>query len=609
MKHYTMKRYTLAFLFALLSLSVAAQELKVRTPNRVEVGQRFEVRYEVNARASDFHGPTFKGFSVLTGPNSSFQQSTSFINGQMSHSTTQGFTYILQADMEGSFSVGGASCTCEGKKLTCPGFTIKVEKGSGRPQQQQQGGYGQQRQQASQPATSGNIDSKSLFARATLSKSNPYQGEQVIISYKIYTQVSLSQYQIDKLPGNKGFWSEDLTRDGSVRQYEETVNGQRYMVAEIRRGALFAQDRGRLTIEPLDLDVLALVQQRRQRTGSIWDLFDDPFFNPTQAVQRHLRTNSISVNVKPLPEEPASFSGAVGSFQVKGSVDTREVRANEAITYRLTITGNGNLMLINAPDIKFPQAFEVYDPQVNDHINRSDGGISGSRTFEWVLIPRSQGNYEIPAFQYSYFDPKTGHYVTRQMPAIPLHILKGDPKSMKNVSSNKTDVKLLNSDINYIRTTASGLQDMGGSRRFVWWFWLLLALIVAATVFAVLFGRHLQAQQQDIAGVRLRRATKEAHKRLKKAATYLHADDNDRFYEEVYRAIWGCLSDKYNIELSQLSTDTVLDCLVAKQVPQEQQERILHTLQDVDFARFAPGDATAKKQQIYDEAVEMIVMI
>lgn len=610
-----MKKILIALSLILVSIGAFAQELTVRAPGRVEQGQRFEVRFEVNAKASDFRGPSFKGFSVLSGPNTSTQSSVSIVNGQMSKSFTQGFTYILLADVEGSFSVGGASCTVDGKKVSCPGFTIKVEKGSGQSQQSSRqqayggGGYSQQRQSASQPASSGNIDSKQLFARASLSKSNPYQGEQVILTYKIYTQVSLQQYQIDKLPGNKGFWSEDLTKDENVRTYEETIDGRRYMVAEIRRGALFAQESGKLKIEPLDLDVLALVQRQRRSTGTIWDLFDDPFFNPTQAVTHHLSTNTLSVNVKPLPEAPKGFSGAVGNFTVKAEADTREVKANEAITYKLTISGPGNLMLIEAPQINFPKIFEVYDPQVNDKINRSQSGISGSRTYEWVLIPRSQGNFEIPATDFVFFDPSTGKYVTKHLDAIPVHILKGDPNAMKHVSSNKSDVKILNSDINYIHTGSTALRPIADNGQVSLWLILPFILIVLGYLAAEWFLRRRKAQQQDIAGMRLRRATKEARRRLKQAAIHLHSGNDNMFYEEIYKAIWGCLADKYNIPLADLSSDTVLQCLADKQVPQEQQDRIMRTINDIDFARFAPGDAASKKQQIYDEALETIVMI
>lgn len=604
-----MKRIYLIILSTLLSLTTLAQELTVRAPGRVEVGQRFEVRYEVNAKASDFNGPSFKGFTVLSGPNTSSQQSMSVINGQVTSSFTRGFTYIILADVEGSFSVGGASCTVDGKKITCPGYTIKVEKGSGQSQQSQRqqayGGYSQ-RQPASQPATSNNIDNKQLFARASLSKSNPYKGEQVILTYKIYTQVSLQQYQIDKLPGNKGFWSEDLTKDENVRTYEETIDGRRYMVAEIRRGALFAQETGKLTIEPLNLDVLALVQRQRRSTGSIFDFFDDPFFNPTQAVTKHLSTNSVSVNVKPLPEAPEGFCGAVGSFKANADINTHEVKANEAITYRLTITGSGNLMLIDAPQINFPKVFEVYDPQINDNISRTNNGISGSRTFEWILIPRSQGKYDIPGYVFTYFDPKTGKYVSQKTPGMQIEVQKGDPNAMKNVTSNKSDVKVLNTDINYIHTGKIRLTDQDSNSQ---WFKISCILILLLAYLGIMFIKRRNKQSQDVAGMRLRRATKEARRRLKQAAIHLHTGNDNMFYEEIYKAIWGCLADKYNIELSKLSSETVLQCLAEKQVPQEQQDRIMRTIQDIDFARFAPGDATAKKQQIYDEALETIVMI
>lgn len=617
-----MKKF-LVFSFYLLVFigCVSAQELRVRAPQTVALGQRFEVRYEINDRCKDFRGPSFKGLSVLSGPNSSMQTGMTVINGQVSHSVTSGFTYIIQADVEGSFEVGSASCTVEGKKITCPGFTIKVEKGRQSAAGGGQGGGGQAQRgysqpNAAQPATSGNIDSKSLFARASISKSNPYQGEQVILTYKIYTQVSLSQYQIDKLPGNKGFWSEDLTRDGNVKTYEETVDGRRYMVAEIRRGALFAQENGKLTIQPLDLDVLALVQRQRQRTGTLWDLFDDPFFNPTQAVEKHLRTNSLNINVKPLPQAPDGFTGAVGSFEVKGAADpvsgqtnTVEVRANEAITYRLTVTGSGNLMLIDAPQIKFPQVFEVYDPQVSDKLSRTSGGVSGSRTFEWVLIPRTQGNYEIPAVDFHYFDPATGRYVTKRVEAVPVRVNRGDPNAMKSVTSNKSDIQLLNSDINYIQTRPSKLTRKADRGRMPRGFAIKALALILSSLAGVFLGRRRQAKRQDVVGMRQSRALKQARKRLKKAAALLPDGDEGQFYEEVYRALWGCLADKYNIPLADLSSDTVRQILTDRQIPEEQTARIMETLEALDMARFAPGNAADKMQTIYDQALDTIAYL
>ena len=601
------KRIVVLVLCLLYSFAIFAQEISVQAPSVVAVGQRFQVTFEVNGNAKDFHAPTFKGLSVLSGPNRSSSTSMSIINGNVSRSVSNGFSYVIGADMEGTFTIGPASCTVDGKKISSNSFTIKVEKGNPQQQQQaqQQRGWGapsHQQQPQQQQATE--IDGKSLFARASINKSNPYQGEQIIITYKIYTRVPISQFQIDKLPGNKGFWAEDLSEGRKIKQYEETLNGMTYQVAEIRRGALFAQENGKLTISPLDLDVLAMVQRQRRRSNSIWDLFDDAFFNPTQAVEKHLRTNSLNVNVRPLPAAPDGYCGGVGNFDAKGDVDTRTVKANEAITYHVTISGSGNLMLINEPTPDFPSTFEVYDPQVNDKINRTDGGVSGSRTFEWIVIPRSQGDYEIPAFNFVYFDPQKGSYVTKQVPAIPLHVEKGDPNAMKNVSSNQSDVKLLNSDINYVKSNTS-LQRKDATS-VPYWFWIALAAIILASIVAMVIGLKKQQAQQDIAGTRLRRATKEARRRLKNAEKHLRSGDDNKFYEEIYKAIWGCLSDKFNINLAQLSSDTVRQNLEEKQVAEEQKTQILQTLEDVDFARFAPGDSSQKKQGIYDKALNMI---
>ena len=612
-----MKRSILILILTLAAVWGWAQELTVHAPTTVTTGQRFQVRYEIDEKANNFRGPTFKGLSVLSGPSTSSSSSTSWINGQVTRNVSTGFNYLIQADQVGTFNIGPASCSVNGKKYTCQGFTIKVEKGDPNQQQQQQSrhqGYSQQ-QYSSQPSQTTEITSDNLFARASISKSNPYQGEQIIVTYKIYTQVPISQFQIDKLPGNKGFWSEDLSEGKEIKQYEETLHGKTYQVAEIRKGAMFAQESGKIKIAPLNLDVLAMVQRKRQRTGTIWDLFDDPFFSSAQAVEKHLTTNAVTVNVKPLPTAPEGYCGGVGNFNVTANTDLTELRANEAVTYSITISGSGNLMLINAPQIEFPQVFEVYDPETIDKINHGDNGISGSRTFQWVIIPRSEGKYEIPAVEFSFFNPQTGHYVTKKLNPIKLKVHPGDPKAMQNISS-KSDVKVLNNDINHIKSSAKHLVKVSNfQQKPVWlhqtpaWYYCAIIILIIATIALLIIGKRKEAQDKDIAGTRLRRATKEARKRLKKAAAYLNSGDDEKFYEEIYKAIWGSLADKFNIELSQLSGDTVQSCLQEKHVAPEQEEHILKTLHDVDFARFAPGDKSARKQQIYDEALEMIATL
>ena len=609
-----MKRTSIFALLLLLSPMLWAQEITVQAPDLVYVGDNFTVRFVVNEQAKDFRGPSFKGFSLRSGPSTSSSTSMSFINGQMSRSVSTTFSYSLIADVEGTFTIEPASCIADGKKISSKSFTVKVEKMSAAVQQQRQQQQQQQQQRrqaydpwAQQPQQATQIDNNTLFARASVSKSNPYQGEQVIITYKIYTQVPISQFAIDKLPGNKGFWAEDLSVGQQIKQYEETYNDRRYQVAEIRRGALFAQESGTLTIEPLDLNVLAMVQRQRQRTGSIWDLFDDPFFNSQQAVERPLSTNKLNINVRPLPRAPQGFSGGVGQFDAKGGLSQNKVKANEAVSYKITVSGKGNLMLIDAPQPQFPTAFEVYDPQIDDNLKKNDAGISGSRTYEWVLIPRSKGNYTIPAFNFVYFDPAAGQYVTRRIEAQNIEVERGDSRSTVNVSS-KDDVRLLAQDINYIHPLkASSLKAKKEESHTGWGFWLTAVLIILLTVAALVFGHRQQVAEQDIAGMRMKRATRMAKKRLKKAAAYLSAGaDTERFYEEIYRAIWGCLADKYNIPLASLNRDTVSACLSDKQVPEAQQTTIMDLLQKVDLARFAPGDPETQKQAIYTDALMMI---
>lgn len=605
-------RTILLLVAAFAPLSILAQEMTVNAPQTVYVGDNFTVRFVVNDRASDFKGPTFKGFSLRYGPSQSSSTNLSIINGHTTRSIETSFTYTLTADVEGTFTVGAATCKVGSNQLSTKPFTIKVQKLTAQQQQQRQqqqrqqqqyDPWGQMQQQQAEPAK---IDEKSLFARASVSKTNPYQGEQIIITYKIYTQVSISQFAIDKLPGNRGFWSEDLSVGTQVKQYDETIGERQYRVVEIRRGALFAQESGRLTIEPLNLNVLAMVQRQRRRTGSIWDLFDDPFFNPAQAVERSLSTNSLTINARPLPQAPDGFSGAVGKFDVTGGLNLNQVKANEALNYRITINGSGNLMLIQAPQHTFPASFEVYEPQVDDNIRKSDNGISGSRTFEWVIIPRSQGKYTIPELKFIYFDPTTGQYRTHTIAAQEVEVLPGEGQS---ANMGKDDVRLLKKDINYIHSTPSRLRLLSDTDRAGWGFWLTAAMIILGAVSTVVLVGRRREQMKDVAGMRMKRATRLATKRLRRAAAFLGTSETARFYEEIYKAIWGCLSDKYSIPLSQLSRESVSQQLEEKQVSAEQQESIMQLLQDVDMARFAPGDASQHMQDIYSKALDMIAAL
>lgn len=600
-----MKHRTILFwsLLLLLHTSLCGQGISVQAPETVFLGDNFTVQFIVNDNADEFKGPSFKGFSLRSGPNRGSQYSTSFINGRQSSSVKTTFSYTLTADREGTFTIAPATCNSNGKRLSSESFSVKVVKPTAAQQQQRQQQQQQRRraafdpfnpfdpwgEQQQQPQATPTIDEGSLFARTSVSKSNPYEGEQIIVTYKIYTQIPVRQFAIDKLPGNKGFWAEDLTANNQqVKQYEETIGGKRYQVAEIRRGALFPQQSGHLVIEPLNLNVLALVQSPRRRTGTLLDLFDDPFFNTSQAVERPLHTQQLSINVKPLPSSPDGFSNAVGSFTVKGGLSLDSVKAGDAVSYKLTVSGRGNLMLITPPDPSFPKSFERYDPQIQDNINRGEGGISGSRTYEWVLIPREDGTFTIPTYRFIYFDPAAGQYKTLTVDAQTVTVLPGANQPAKQ-SDNQANKQSGNNILTYILYILSALA---------------IVFIIVALVRWLL--KRYRSRNVDPVAQRKRNALRIAQRRLKKAASHMAAGESEPFYQEIYRAIWGCLSDKYNIPTSQLNRDTVTTCLIQKQVPEEQQQRILQLLNEVDFARFAPGNPETQMQHIYQQTLDVI---
>ena len=614
-KHiFLMKNKSLIVLLMLvcMSLLVHAQDVKMTlsAPSEVAVGQRFAVTYEVNARPSNFETPTFTNFNYEGGPAQSQQHSSQYINGKATHYYSVSYTYYLSASTEGTFTVPKASCKVDGKTITSNTAQVKVSKTVASQQGQNRQGRYNNRQQAQNQQETQQIDDNSLFVSVSANKTNVYQGEEIIVTYRIYTQVNISQYQIDKLPGNKGFWTEDLWDENTkINPYEETINGRRYYVAEIRKAALFPQESGTLTIEPIRLDVLAQLPSQRRRTGSIFDLFDDAFFNSYQSVRKSLVSNALRINVKPLPTAPENFTGGVGNFTIQSKVDNTEIKANEALTYSVTISGSGNLMLIDNVDVDFPKVFEVYDPKITSNIKHSKSGVSGSKTFEWILIPRSQGKYKIPEAKFVFFNPSSRTYDTRTAKAFTINVDKGDVNAMSNYSSSKNDVKLLNSDINYINTTDIALERSKKEFFNSFLYWVLMVLPIILAVLVVLYGKKMQKENKDLGVVKLKRATSLAKKRLRKAESYLNQNDDEKFYVEIYQAIWGYISDKFNIPVSHLSTDSVQSCLMTKKVDTAIVEKILKTLGDVDFARFAPGDSSAKKQTIYEQALQMILDI
>ena len=571
----------------------------------VREGEQFRLTYTLNKNGSDFRGPGLKGFAILSGPSQSTNRSYQIVNGAVTQSFQLTFTYFLQALEEGEYEIEPATITVDGKSIESNPLTIKVRKGNP-PARQPQGSQ-------NNVSSGEQISEDDVFIKAIVDKRDPYQGEQVIITYKIYTTVPISQIDITKLSSFPGFWYKDLRDNNqSLRQYNEVINGREYVVADLRKIALFPQRNGEITIEEMKLECMAQVQGRsssRSRDPFFDSFFDDPFFN-RQNIPLSVSSNSIKLDVKPLPTEnrPVAFSGAVGSYSMNAAIDRSEVKTNEAINLKVDISGRGNIELISEPDFVFPPDFEVYDPKVSDRINRTNSGISGRKTYEFLIIPRTAGEFAIMPTSFVYFDPAAKKYVTLKTPEFNISVEKSDeePAGIGYSGVSQKDVQFIGSDIRHIRAYPFQLNKIGvhfyGSRLF---YILLIAPAVIFFAVLIIWRRHVK-RRRDVRLMRTKRATRVARRNLRLAEKHLKEGKEQLFYEEISRALWGYLSDKFSIPLSELSMENVKNRLDEKSVAEETINDFVNVLNDCEFARFAPGPAGEKMNELYNKALGII---
>ncbi|MDR2556148.1 MAG: BatD family protein [Bacteroidales bacterium] len=605
-------KYIFLFIVIISATSIAtyarAQEaqLTVNAPKQVYEGDNFQISFSFNARGgSNLKVPPFKGFDV-SGPFQSQSSNTSYINGKVSSSFTASYTYQLKALKAGTYNIGAASITADGNQYSSSPFTIQVIASANRPANQTQQNQAQQSQnriQQPQAATSADISDNDLYIRVTANKSNPYKGEEVILTYKLYAAVALVNASLEKMPSFKGFWSEELGEVDERKQ--EIINGKRYIVSTFRKVAVFPQEAGTLSLEPLELRAIAQVVTPRKRTGSIWDIFDDPFFTPVQNVEKKIKSNTLTLRVKELPEDnmPESFGGTVGDFNVALDYDAaKQPISGEALTFKFTVTGHGNIEMITPPEIIFPPDFDIYEPQINSDKNATAAGVSGNMTFEYTVIPRSAGRFVIPSFDYIIFNPSKQKYETTTIPEISLDVAQG-----KETVSTYTN-RQIKGDIEYIKTNTPKFKIAGYSFFLSLDFFILVTVVILLFAAAVITFKNRVKKQLDIVGIRNRKALREAKKCLKKASKFMTADKRDEFYTEISIALWGFISNKLNIPTAELSRDTVRDILELRELNPEYITQFIQTLDDCEFARFAPkGNATKDMQEIYNKAIDVIV--
>lgn len=571
-------------------------------PEVVATGEQFRLGFTLNDKGTDLQLPDLSNFDVLMGPSTSQSSSIQIINGKTTQTSSFSYIFVLRAKKEGKFTIRPASIKVGGKTYESNSLDIQVVKGQ--PQQTQAQSGGQQNQPQQEEIPGGNISKDNLFVRVAVDKSNVSKGEQILATVKLYISqnVPLNGFDDVKLPSYEGFWTKDIDVPTQVNFTREVFNGKIYQVGVLKKTILFPQQTGTIRIDPFE--ITCLVRQRvRQQQG-----FFDDFFDNYRVVKAKVVSDPVSINVKDLPNQPANFSGAVGNFSFSGSLDKTNVKSNEAITLKLTVSGSGNLTLINPPKLELPHDFEAYEPKTSDKVIANDNGLNGSISFEYLFIPRYAGNFTLPAVQFVFFNPSTRQFETRSTEAYNIKVEKGsDDQNSSVVSSfSKEDVKMIGKDIRFIKQNKSKLKPKGSSfyGTFEFYFIYLFSLVGFA-VFYVLNRKKIK-ESANIALIRNKRANKVALKRLKEASMFLKNNQAEQFYEAVIKALWGYLSDKLSIPVAELNREKASESLLLRGVDQEVVAELMKIIDDCEFARYAPAAFSGTMVEVYDGAAKVM---
>jgi hypothetical protein len=583
---------------------LAAQDVSFRaeaTNNPVHVGERFQVQFSLNESGSDFKGPDFRGLTVLSGPAQS--QSIQIAGGRRSISLT--YSYILVAEREGEFRIDPATVRVDGNVIKSNPLTISVLPETDAQKQRRQQEEERKRKQQEQVEK---IISDNVFIEGKVSKRNVYIGEQVTASYKIYSNPELSLLALDpaKFPEFNGFWNSEIRNEDIGRWKREAKDGKIYNTSQITEVVLFPQRTGDITIEPSVYDAVVRLPVSSRNNS------DFPFFNRQyKDFEYSISSDPIIIKVKPLPDgKPESFGGGVGNFTMESWLDKTKTVTGDPVTLRIKISGSGNLNLLEPPLPEVPPGFEMYDPQVIDNSVVSPSGVTGSVTFEYVLLPRNPGEFKINPLEFSYFDLSEKIYKTLSSEEFTVDVGKGSGESGNFVSGvQKENVELIGKDIRFIKPAPANMSKSGRSFFGSFWFWLWILLAIMAATASYIYWKRQNKLKANQSLVKNRRANKIAKKRLKIAQNYLAGAEKEKFYEEITKALWDYLSDKLNIPYSELTKDKAREILAGKNISAETIDLLLNTLDNSEFARYAPSGEAGQMQDTYDDAATVISKI
>ena len=584
----------LIFLIAIVNYTNAQNiTFSAQANKTVSVGQQFRLSFSVNAKGTSFRAPSLSDFDVLMGPSQNSSSSMQIINGNVSQSYSYSFTYILVANKEGKFTIKPASIKVDGKTYTSNSLTINVIKGKANNTQNNNNSNSNSNQ-----ANSNQINADNIFVRVYLNKNSAYIGEQIIATVKLYTRVGISGFDEINFPAYDGFFSQEIPTSNNINFKRENVDGNVYNVGVLQKMILYPQRSGKLKIKPFTISV---VVQKRVRAVSF---FDSGYRN----VKTKLKSNALSVNIKPLPNKPAGFKNAVGDFKLTAKLDKNKTKADDPIVLTVKISGNGNLKLIDEPKFDFPPDFDVYDPKIKTNIKNDNSGAHGSISYEYLIIPRNGGDFKIPSYNFTYFNVSKNKYITLSTNDFNIHVEKSSNGDSKTVVNNisKENVKYLNKDIRYIKTSDFKLKKLQkhffGSLLF--YLIYIISFIVAVAIY--LLKRKSIKQKANIIALKNRKANKIAKKRLKTANKYLNEQNDESFYQEITNAIWGYLSDKLNIQMANLNKDNVGEVLKENNIDDDKVNDLLSLLDKCEFARFSSHNSTNDLNEVYNQASGLI---
>ena len=575
-------------------------EFAVSAPGVVTVGEQFRLIYTLNSKGDKFNAPEFDNFYVIVGPSTSYNQSTQIINGKVTRNVSYTYTYILQSTREGKFTIPPATVVVNKKQYSTNSLQIEVIKGKTQSQTRTPATQSQNDQGLA------NIGNEDLFVRVLISNSDVYQGAHLVATIKIYSRVNLSGFEKVDLPDFNGFYMQEIEIPPLRSLERENINGQIYGTGVIKKYLLFPQYSGNIVIEPVEIE--CLVQQTVRRTPQ--SFFDDFFsFNSVQNTKKFISSPEVSINVKPLPAgAPSSFSGTVGSVNMIAGLDKSSVKENDAVTLKITLKGTGNLKLAEAPVVDFPPDFETYDPKVTTNLKADLSGSVGSKTFEYLVIPRHAGKYRIAPVKYSFFDTGSRKYKYLSSEEFLINVSKGEEGEDGNIISGftKEDVRYLGKDIRFIITGPINVKEKGKIIFSTPLFLLVHAGLLMLFLLVFVFVRYSTKRNANVILLRNRRANKQAKKRLKSAGREMKSDNAKGFFEEVLKALWGYMSDKLSIAVSELSQENIRQSIEKKTVDKKLVDEFVELVDTCEYAQYAPAGESVSLEEIYRKSIKII---